>query len=69
MQFEKLSEVDGELSGRKRQEKRGDKKCFSGKNQCVPAKSGEYHPLLLLKGVFSATYPAGYGPLLSFIQA
>ena len=61
VQFEKFPEVtekfqEGEI------QKRQWKVFFLVENQCIPAKNGEYYPLLLLIGFLRATYPLGMGP-------
>ena len=69
-QFERLLGGMKKLGEEEKTEKRGNKKHFcSEKTWCIPAKSGEYHPLLSLIGIFSATYPAWCGPLFPFCQA
>ena len=54
-QFEKSFQVDREVP-RGKQEKRSDKRCFFHGTQCIPAKSGEYHPLLSLIGILVLSY-------------
>ena len=68
MQFEKLPERMKKFWEEEKSEKRGDKRHFCSENtQCIPAKSGKYHPLLLFIGIPSTTYPAGHGAPFPFL--